>query len=84
MQVEFRPDLQARLDAMATESGSSASELVEDALVGYLDEVSQTKALLDRRFDELESGRVKAIGLDEARRIFRAKIDAQRGSPSRT
>jgi hypothetical protein len=43
---------------------------MEDALIGYFD--------LDRRFDDLESGRVKPIGLAEVRRIMAAKSAEQR------
>jgi hypothetical protein len=34
--------------------------LVEDALVGYLDEVAEFREVLASRFDDLKSGRVKA------------------------
>jgi predicted transcriptional regulator len=84
MEVQFKPDVQARLDQMASESGRSSNELVEDALVGYFDEIANARETLDRRFDDLESGRVTPIGLDEARRILTAKTDAQRGRLTRT
>ena len=57
MEVHLRPDVQARLDQMARESGRPSGELIEDAVIGYFDELAYTRETLDRRFDELESGR---------------------------
>jgi predicted transcriptional regulator len=61
MEVHFSPDVQAKLDQMARECGRSSNELVEDAVVGYFDELARTREMLDRRYDDLESGRVKPI-----------------------
>ena len=58
MEVHLRPDVQAKLDQMTRESGRPSDELVEDAVVGYFDELAQTREMLDRRFDDLESGSV--------------------------
>jgi hypothetical protein len=52
--------------------------LVEDAVIGYFDELAQTREMLDRRFDDLESGRVKLIDGAEAYRRLMEKTDAQR------
>jgi hypothetical protein len=53
-------------------------ELVEDAVLGYFDELAHTRELLDRRFDDLESGRVKPIDGEEAYRALMEKTEAQR------
>jgi predicted transcriptional regulator len=78
MEVSFSPAIQAKLDEMARESGRSSTELVEDALVGYFDEVSHGRNLLDRRFDELETGAVELIDGEEAYRWLKEKTAAQR------
>jgi predicted transcriptional regulator len=78
MEVHFKPDVQAKLDQMARESGRPSGELVEDAVIGYFDEVAHTREMLDRRFDDLESGRVKPIDGEEAYRRLMEKTDAQR------
>ena len=80
MEVNFRSDLQARLDQMARESGRPSAELVEDALIGYFDELTQAREMLDRRYDDLESGRVKPIDGEEAYRRLMEKTEAQRMS----
>ena len=78
MEVHFKPDVQAKLDQMAHESGRPSDELVEDAVIGYFDELAHTREMLDRRFDDLESGRVKPIDGEEAYRRLMEKTEAQR------
>jgi predicted transcriptional regulator len=78
MEVHFRPDLQAKLDRMALESGRPCDELVEDAVIGYVDELAQAREMLDRRFDEMENGRVQPIDGEEAYRRLMEKTEAQR------
>jgi predicted transcriptional regulator len=78
MEVHFKPDVQAKLEQMARESGRSSDELVEDAVVGYFNELANTREVLDRRFDDLESGRVQPIDGEEAYRRLMEKTEAQR------
>lgn len=78
MEVHFKPDVQAKLDQMARESGRPSGELVEDAVIGYFDELAHTREVLDRRFDDLESGTVKPIDGEEAYRRLMEKTDALR------
>ena len=78
MEVHFKPDVQAKLEQMARESGRPSGELVEDAVIGYFDELANTREMLDRRYDDLESGRVEPIDGEEAYRRLMEKTDAQR------
>lgn len=61
MEVHFTPDVQAKLEQMARDSGRPSDELIEDAVLGYFDELAHTREMLDRRYDDLESGKVKPI-----------------------
>jgi predicted transcriptional regulator len=61
MEVHFAPDLQAKLDKLAIETGRPTGELVEDVLAEYFDELAQTREMLNSRYDDLKSGRVKPI-----------------------
>lgn len=72
------PDLQAKVERWAAETGRSADELAEDAIAGYLQGLAELRATLDSRYDELESGRVKPIDGEEAFAHLRAKSDARR------
>ncbi len=59
-------------------SGRGADELLQDALASYIDELAQTRDLLDSRYDELKSGRVKLIDGEDTLARLRAKTEAQR------
>jgi hypothetical protein len=50
--------------------------LVEYA--GVMDELENVREMLDRRFDDLESGRVKPIDGEDAYRLLIEKTEAQR------
>ena len=78
LEVSFKPDVQAKLELMARQSGRPSAELVEDALLGYFDEMASTREMLDHRFDDLESGRVKPIDGEEAYKLLMEKTEAQR------
>jgi len=70
--------VQAKLDQLARENGRPSAELLEDAVIGYFDELAYTREMLDRRFDDLESGSVKLIPGDEVKARLRAKSEARR------
>lgn len=78
MEVHLNPDLQARIDKLATETGRAAGELVEDALAGYVDELAQTGEMLGRRYDDIKSGRVKLISSEEIMARLKSKSEALR------
>jgi len=78
MEVYFKPDVQAQLEELARESGRSSADLAEDAMIGYFDELAHTRQMLDRRFDDLESGKVQPIDGEEAYRRLMEKTEAQR------
>jgi predicted transcriptional regulator len=78
MEVHFNPDVQAKLEQIARESGRPSHELVEDAVIGYVDELTRTREMLDRRFADLESGRVQPIDGEEAYRRLIEKTEARR------
>ena len=65
MEVQFNPDLQAKLDKLATETGRPTGELVEDVVAGYFDALGQTREMLNRRYDDLKSGKVKPLDGEE-------------------
>ena len=78
VEVRFKPDLQAKLDELATETGRPTDELVEDVVAGYFDELARTQETLNSRYDDLKSGRVKPIDGEEAFARLKANTEAQR------
>lgn len=61
MELHLAPELQAQIDRLITESGITPEQLVEDALAGYLPELAGSREMLDSRYDDLKSGRVKPL-----------------------
>jgi hypothetical protein len=80
MEVHFAPELQAKIDQFVIETGLSPDKLLEDALAGYVPELSGTREMLNSRYDDLKSGRVKPIPGDEIEAWFREKSAAARRS----
>jgi len=61
MEVHFKPETESRLQELASKSGRPTDDLIEDAMAGYLAEVVEVRNMLDTRYDEVKSGRVKPI-----------------------
>ena len=58
MEVHIKPETESRLAELASKSGRPTEDLVEDAIAGYLAEVAEVGEMLDRRYDDIKSGRV--------------------------
>lgn len=82
MEVHFPPELEKKLDDLAAQSGMSAEELVQDAVVGMFDELAGTREMLDSRYDDIKSGKVKLIDGEEAFARLHEKIEARRSGPA--
>ena len=79
MEVHFTPETEKKLNDLAAQSGrGTADELVQDVVEGYVEELAQTREMLDSRYDDLKSGRVKPIPGDEVVAYFREKSAAAR------
>jgi hypothetical protein len=61
MEIHLAPELEAKIDEIVSKSGYPLERLIEDALAGYLPELEAKREMLDSRYDELKSGRVKPI-----------------------
>jgi hypothetical protein len=81
MEVPFTPDVQARLERMARESGRPADKLVQDTVAGFVDELAGTREMLDSRYDDIKSGKVKLIPGDEVFARLLEKSEAHRLKP---
>ena len=78
MEVNFRPETESRLQELATKSGRPPSDLIEDAMAGYLQEVTQVREMLDGRYDDLKNGRVKPVDGEQAFAKLRQKSKERR------
>jgi len=81
MEVHFTPETEKKLKDLAAQSGRGTDDLVEDAMVGYFDELLQVRGMLDRRYDEMESGNLEGIDGEEAYRRLMEKTQERRQPP---
>ena len=61
MEIQLTKDVQARLDQLSSETGRTPDEIVQDAMAGYFDELTEVRGTLDRRYDDVVNGRVKLV-----------------------
>jgi len=61
MEVHFKPETESRLNELASKSGRPTDDLVEDAVAGYLSEAAEVRNMLDSRYDDIKSGRVRPV-----------------------
>ena len=78
MEVHFRPETESRIQELAAKTGRATDELLEDAMAGYLEELAQTRAMLDGRYEELNSGNVKPVDGEEGFAALRRKSQDRR------
>ena len=81
MEVHFRPETESRLQELASKTGRPPSDLIEDAMAGYLQELAQVREMLDGRYDDLKSGRVKPVDGEQAFAKLRRKSEKRRARP---
>jgi predicted DNA-binding protein len=61
MEIRLKPETESRLNELASKSGRRTDDLVEDAMAAYLIEVAELRNMLDGRYDDIKSDRVKPI-----------------------
>jgi hypothetical protein len=80
MEVRLTPETEKKLKELSAETGRATDDILEDAMAGYVIELRQTREMLDRRYDELETGLVEPIRDTDVEEYFREKSAAARRS----
>jgi predicted DNA-binding protein len=80
MEVHLNPELEEKLNDLAAKTGRATGELVEDVITEYLNDLAVLRGLLDSRYDDLKSGRVKLIDGEDAFARLREKSKRRRDS----
>jgi hypothetical protein len=78
MEVNFTPDVEAKLEQIARDTGHRCDELVATVVAEYFDTLSATRETLDRRYDEIKNGFVAPVEGEEVFARLRAKSEARR------
>jgi mRNA-degrading endonuclease RelE of RelBE toxin-antitoxin system len=82
MEVHFTPELEKTLKELAAQRGQAAGDLVQELVLASLGDVPGVRAMIDGRYDDLKSGRVKPIDGEEAFARLRAKSELRRNRPA--
>ena len=76
MEVQFPPDVEKKLNDLAAQSGrGTAAALVQDVVEGYFEELAQTRQMLDGRYDDIKSSKVKLLDGEEVFENLRRRED---------
>ena len=75
MEVHFTPDVEKQLNDLVAQSGRGTNEFLQDALAAYFDELTQTREMLNSRYDDLKCGRVKPLDGEEFFESLRRRED---------
>lgn len=79
MVVELKnAELRAKAEEWMAKTGRPFEELVEELMDGYFKEQAEAGEMLDSRYDDIVSGKVKMIDGEEAFRQLMAKTEARR------
>src|SRR5208282_6588295 len=81
MEVNLRPETESRLQELAQKTGRPPAELLEDAMAGYLKELGDVRNMLDSRYDDLKSGRVRCVDGETAFAELRGRSEKRRARP---
>jgi predicted DNA-binding protein len=67
MSLEIKPNQEAKIAALAAKTGRDKSEILEEVIDSYFDELAHVRQMLDQRYDQFKTGRVKELTPEELR-----------------
>ena len=73
-------ETESRLLELAATTGRAPDDLVEDAITGYLAELSQVRDMLDSRYDDVKINHIQPIDGEEVFCQLRQKSENRRDS----
>lgn len=82
MEVHFTPELEKKLKDLAAQRGQGTDELVQDLVAASVDGLEEVRDALDRRYGDLQRGKVKPIDGEEAFAGLREKSELRRHGPA--
>jgi len=67
MSLEIKPNQEAKIAALAAMTGRDKAQILEEVIDSYFDELNAVREMLDRRYDDFKSGRVKELTPEQLR-----------------
>jgi predicted DNA-binding protein len=80
MGIEIKPAQEAKIDNLAAATGRVKADILEEVIESYFYELEGVRELLDGRYDDIKSGRVKPLAGEEVFERLRRK-SAERRTP---
>ena len=77
MEVHFTPEIEEKVNDLAALSGRSTGELVQDAAAGMVEELAETRQILESRYDGIKNGNVNLIDGEQSFARLHQRIDAR-------
>ncbi len=65
MSIEIKPAQEAKIDNLAATTGRDKADIIEEVIESYFAELEGVRELLDRRYDDIKSGRVEPLAGEE-------------------
>jgi predicted transcriptional regulator len=79
MEIRLTPELQKKLNDVAAKTGRQVDDLVQEAVAGFVDELTGIRTMLESRYDDLKIGRVQPVDGEEVFNHLRKKSQSRRG-----
>ena len=67
MSLEIKPTQEAKIAALAASTGRDKTEILEQVIDSYFDDLDDVRKILDRRYDDFKSGRIQSLTPQELR-----------------
>jgi len=78
MELRLPPEQELEIRELSNVTGRGTDELITEAITEYLENLPESRRMLERRYDEIKIGRVKPIDGEEAFAKLREKSAARR------
>ena len=78
MSIRITPEHEARINELARQTGRDNTEVLGEVIDSYFEELARINATLDRRYDEIKSGKVKTVSGDEALERLQRRSEERR------
>ena len=80
MGIEIKPAQEAKIDNLAAATGRDKADILDQVIESYFNELEGVREQLERRYDDVKSGRVKPVAGEEVFDRLRRK-SAERRTP---
>ncbi len=67
MSLEIKPAQEAKIAALAASTGRDKTEILEQVIDSYFEDLDGVRKTLDRRYDDFKGGHIQSLTPEESR-----------------